>query len=85
MAAPRSYEIRLFDQTLVAFSISDGIFSPEVKLQDFDNASSALDAFLRERAEMLAAVPEVDFEELKSALKATAPHRSEESDGAFRL
>ena len=39
MAAPRSYEIRLFDQTLVAFSISDGIFGPEVKLQDFDNES----------------------------------------------
>ena len=42
MAAPRSYEIRLFDQALVAFSISDGIFGPEVKLQDYDDTAAAL-------------------------------------------
>ena len=42
MPATRHYEIRLFDRTLVEFSIADGIFSPTVTLDDFDSHAQAL-------------------------------------------
>ena len=38
MARPRRYEIRLFDRTLVEFTITDGALGPEVVLGDFDSA-----------------------------------------------
>lgn len=42
MAGARSYEIRLFDRTLVEFTVEDGLFGPEVKVDDFDESASAL-------------------------------------------
>ena len=42
MPAARRYEIRLFDQTLVEFSIEDGLFAPEVVVEDYDAAARAL-------------------------------------------
>ncbi len=38
----RDYELRLFDRALVEFSVSDGIFGPEVDVRDWDDASMAL-------------------------------------------
>ncbi len=42
MVAARRYEVRLFDRTLVEFSIEDGAFSPEVVLEDFDEGARCL-------------------------------------------
>ena len=42
MAKRRQYELRLFDRTLVEFSIADGSFSPEISLDDFDNTALPL-------------------------------------------
>lgn len=36
MATPRSYEIRLFDRTLVEFSITDAAFEQRVAVDDYD-------------------------------------------------
>ena len=41
MAKARSYEIRLFDRTLVEFTMSDGDFSTEVTLDDIDECARA--------------------------------------------
>ena len=38
----RNYELRLFDRTLVEFSIADGPFGPEVELGDWDPTAQAL-------------------------------------------
>ena len=42
MTAPRRYEIRLFDRTLVEFTLSDGLLAPEVTVNDFDESARAL-------------------------------------------
>ena len=42
MPAVRRYEIRLFDQTLVEFSIEDGMFAPEVIVEDYDVSAQAI-------------------------------------------
>ena len=42
MSSARRYEIRLFDQTLVEFSIEDGGFAPEAVLEDYDAKAQAL-------------------------------------------
>ena len=42
MGEPRRYEIRLFDRTLVEFTVTDGDFSPEVILDGIDEGASAL-------------------------------------------
>ena len=38
----RSYELRLYDRTLVEFSIVDGAFGPEVEVRDWDNEATTL-------------------------------------------
>ncbi len=42
MPGTRYYELRLFDRTLVEFSITDGSFSPEVFITDFDESACGL-------------------------------------------
>ena len=42
MRKPRRYELRLFDRTLVEFTLADGAFSPEVALDDYDEDATAL-------------------------------------------
>lgn len=42
MAEPRRYEIRLFDRTLVEFTIGDSLMGPELTLDDYDDTASAL-------------------------------------------
>ena len=42
MGEARHYEIRLFDRTLVEFSLADGAFSPEVTVDGYDEEASAL-------------------------------------------
>ncbi|MDO4182141.1 MAG: HipA domain-containing protein [Coriobacteriia bacterium] len=39
MAAPRYYEIRLFDRPLVAFTLTDEALSLEITLDDYDNTA----------------------------------------------
>ena len=38
----RHYELRLFDRTLVEFSIADGLFGPEVEVADWDTTAQML-------------------------------------------
>jgi hypothetical protein len=42
MAAPRRYEIRLFDRSLVEFSVDDGLLGPDINLNDYDDTASPL-------------------------------------------
>ena len=38
----RNFELRLFDRTLLEFSIADGAFGPEVELRDWDSTAMTL-------------------------------------------
>ena len=42
MSASRHYEIRLFDRTLVEFTLEDGLLAPKVKIDCFDESARAL-------------------------------------------
>lgn len=42
MSDPRRYDLRLFDRTLVEFTISDSLIGPEVTVDDYDASANAL-------------------------------------------